>query len=77
MGVINTTQEFNSAIAPLYMFKAFIIYVNKLLPKLLPQFIKNIDVTQWIGKDGSIEQINYTKGNQNLFTATFCILQLT
>ncbi|KAJ4722090.1 major allergen Pru ar 1-like [Melia azedarach] len=64
MGVISTTQEFNSAIAPLRMFKAFIIDSNKLLPKLLPQFIKSIDLIQGTGGAGSIEQINFTEGSE-------------
>lgn len=44
------------------MFKALILDSSNLIPKLLPQFIKNVELIQGDGGAGSIEQINFTEG---------------
>ncbi|KAM1086588.1 hypothetical protein ACFX2B_012080 [Malus domestica] len=63
MGVTSITQEFLCPIAPARMFKALIIDSKNLIPKLLPQFIASVDVTQGDGGAGSIEQVNFTEGS--------------
>lgn len=62
MGVTSITQEFLCPIAPARMFKALIIDSKNLIPRLLPQFIASVDVTQGDGGAGSIEQVNFTEG---------------
>ncbi|GAA0149951.1 hypothetical protein LIER_08999 [Lithospermum erythrorhizon] len=60
MGVTTFVQEFTTTIAPARLFKALILDSNNLIPKLLPQFIKNVQVLQGDGGPGTIEQINFT-----------------
>jgi hypothetical protein len=62
MGVTSFTQEFSCPIAPSRMYKALILESANLIPKLLPQFIKNVVVIQGDGGPGSIEQVNFTEG---------------
>ncbi|KAK9933872.1 hypothetical protein M0R45_021045 [Rubus argutus] len=63
MGVTSISQEFLCPIAPSRMFKALIIDSKNLIPKLLPQFIASVEVTQGDGGAGSIEQVNFTEGS--------------
>lgn len=62
MGATTITQEFTCPIAPARMFTALIVESNNLIPKLLPQFIKSVDLIQGDGGSGSIEQVNFTEG---------------
>lgn len=62
MGVTSISQEFLCPISPSRMFKALIIDSKNLIPKLLPQFIASVEVTQGDGGAGSIEQVNFTEG---------------
>ncbi|EEF45601.1 pathogenesis-related protein STH-21 [Ricinus communis] len=63
MGVSTFTQEFTSPVAPSRMFKALILDSNILIPKLLPQFIKSVDVIQGGDGAGTIEQVNFTEAS--------------
>ncbi|CAL0325407.1 unnamed protein product [Lupinus luteus] len=63
MGVSTFTHEYSSPIAPSRIFKALIIDSRNLLPKLLPQFIKEIILIQGDGEAGSIEQINFNEAS--------------
>ncbi|KAA8527416.1 hypothetical protein F0562_034869 [Nyssa sinensis] len=63
MGVTSFTQEITCPIAPARMFKALIVDSNTLIPKLLPQFIKSVDIIQGNGGAGSIEQVNFTEAS--------------
>lgn len=62
MGVTTFTHEFSSSVAPSRMFKALIIDSKNLIPKLLPQFVKDVQVIQGEGEAGSIEQVNFNEG---------------
>lgn len=62
MGATTFTHEYSSPIAPSRMFKALITDSRTLLPKLLPQFIKDVNIIQGNGEAGSIEQINFAEG---------------
>jgi len=62
MGATSITQELTCPIAAARMFKALIIEANALIPKLLPQFIKSVELVQGDGGAGSIEQVNFTEG---------------
>lgn len=61
MGVTTFTHEYSSPVAPSRMFKALITDSSNLLPKLLPQFIKDVSV-QGDGEAGTIEQVNFAEG---------------
>ncbi|KAK4425914.1 Major strawberry allergen Fra a 1.08 [Sesamum alatum] len=63
MGVTRIAQEFSSPIAPGRLFKALILDSNNLIPKLLPQPIKSVDILQGDGGAGSIEQVNFTESS--------------
>ncbi|XP_042058261.1 major allergen Pru ar 1-like [Salvia splendens] len=63
MGVTTFCDEYTSPIAPLRIFKASIVDSHNLIPKLLPQAIKSIEITQGDGGAGSIKQINFAEGS--------------
>ncbi|OIW18385.1 hypothetical protein TanjilG_31525 [Lupinus angustifolius] len=63
MGASTFTHEFSSLVAPSRMFKALIIDSRTLLPKLLPQFVKEIILIQGDGEAGSIEQVNFNEAS--------------
>lgn len=62
MGSTTFTYDYSSPVAPSRMFKALITDSRTLLPKLLPQFIKEVNVIQGDGEAGSIEQVNFAEG---------------
>ncbi|OMO81994.1 hypothetical protein COLO4_23298 [Corchorus olitorius] len=62
MGVTTYTQEITSAVAPSRLFKALIIDHDNLIPKLMPQSIKSVELVQGDGGVGSIKQINFPEG---------------
>ncbi|KAK7303741.1 hypothetical protein RJT34_14654 [Clitoria ternatea] len=63
MGVTTFTHDYSSAVAPSRMFKALITDSRTLLPKLLPHFIKDVNVIQGDGEAGSIEQVNFAEAS--------------
>lgn len=62
MGITTFTHEYSSSVAPSRMFKALIIDSKNLLPKLLPQFVKDVTLIQGDGEAGSVEQVNFNEG---------------
>ncbi|KAL7220763.1 hypothetical protein ACSBR2_013618 [Camellia fascicularis] len=62
MGVVTITEEYALPIPPARAFKALILDGDKLIPKLLPQAFKSIEVIQGDGGAGSIKQINFAEG---------------
>ncbi|XP_056168606.1 major allergen Pru av 1-like [Syzygium oleosum] len=64
MGVFTFTDEHTSSVPPVRLFKALIVDSHKLIPKLWPQAIKNIDILQGNGGPGTIKQINFVEGSQ-------------
>lgn len=67
MGVTTFSDEYTSPIAPSRIFKASIVDSHNLIPKLLPQAIKSIEITQGDGGAGSIKQINFAEGQFLVF----------
>ncbi|KAK2986059.1 hypothetical protein RJ640_011500 [Escallonia rubra] len=59
MGVITFTDKHTSPILVGRIFKALIIDSHNLIPKLLPQVIKSIDIIQGNGGAGSIKEIKF------------------
>ncbi|CAN6690412.1 unnamed protein product [Malus baccata var. baccata] len=69
MSSISSRQEFTSPVAADRLFKALIIDSDNLIPKLMAQAIKSIEIIHGDGGVGSIKQINfaeYTLGVENL-----------
>ncbi|XP_048130687.1 major allergen Pru ar 1-like [Rhodamnia argentea] len=64
MGVFTFTNEYMSTIPPARLFKALVLDSHTLIPKLMPQAIKSIDIIQGDGGAGTIKQINFSEGNQ-------------
>jgi hypothetical protein len=62
MGVTTFTHEYSSSVAPSRMFTALIVDSRNLLPKLLPQFVKDVNIIQGDGGAGTIEQVNFNEG---------------
>ncbi|XP_010245451.1 PREDICTED: major allergen Pru ar 1-like [Nelumbo nucifera] len=67
MGVTTYTQEFTTSIAPARMFKALILDSHNLIPKLMPQSIKSIEIVEGDGDIGSIKQTNFHEGSHFKF----------
>ncbi|XP_027122053.1 major allergen Pyr c 1-like [Coffea arabica] len=63
MGVTTFNEEYTSPIAPARLFKASIVDSHNLVPKLMPQALKSIEITQGNGGAGSIKQINFVEGS--------------
>jgi hypothetical protein len=53
------------------MFKALILDSHNLIPNLVPQSIKSIELVQGDGGVGSIKQTNFSKGLSHLSFDTF------
>ncbi|CAN4088575.1 unnamed protein product [Withania somnifera] len=62
MAVTTFTEEHTSPLPPKRIFKASIVDSHNLIPKLMPQAIKSIDV-QGDGGAGSIKTINFPDGS--------------
>ncbi|KAM0008435.1 putative Bet v I/Major latex protein [Helianthus debilis subsp. tardiflorus] len=62
MGVLTYTDEQTSPVAPARIFKASILDSHILMPKLLPDAIKSIQLIKGDGGAGSIKQINFAGG---------------
>ncbi|CAM8998353.1 unnamed protein product [Rhodiola kirilowii] len=56
-------DEYSSPVAPAKLFKALILESHILIPKLLPQAVKSIEI-QGDGGAGSIRVVNFAEGNQ-------------
>ncbi|XP_059670596.1 major strawberry allergen Fra a 1.07-like [Cornus florida] len=63
MGVTTFTEEYTNTIAPARLFKASVLDSHNLIPKIMPQAIKSIEITQGNGGAGSIKQINFAEGS--------------
>ncbi|KAG4949140.1 hypothetical protein AAZX31_15G139600 [Glycine max] len=64
MGVYSDTDEYPSPISPSRLFKALVVDAHNLIPKLLPNSVKSIEIIQGDGGAGSIKQFNFVEGNQ-------------
>ncbi|XP_059632441.1 major allergen Pru ar 1-like [Cornus florida] len=63
MGVTTFTDKYTSTIPPARLFKASILDSHNLIPKIMPQAIKSIEISQGNGGAGSIKQINFAQGS--------------
>ncbi|KAL2475044.1 major allergen Pru ar 1-like [Abeliophyllum distichum] len=63
MAITTFTEEHTSPVPPSRIFKASIVDSHNLIPKLMPQAIKSIQIIQGNGGAGSIKQINFAEGS--------------
>ncbi|KAK1385609.1 Major allergen Pru ar 1 [Heracleum sosnowskyi] len=63
MGVLTFTDDIKSPVAASRLFKAMVLEADTLLPKIVPQAIRNVEVVQGNGGPGTIEQINFPEGS--------------
>ncbi|KAJ9699689.1 hypothetical protein PVL29_005519 [Vitis rotundifolia] len=64
MGVITYENEITSSIPPAKMFKAFVLDGDKLIPKILPQAIKCVEIIEGDGGAGTIKKVTFGEGSQ-------------
>ncbi|KAL8204840.1 hypothetical protein R6Q57_010463 [Mikania cordata] len=67
MGIFTYTDEYTSPVLPARIFKASIVDSHNLMPKLLPDVIKSIDIIEGDGGIGSIKQINFVRAGTSLW----------
>ncbi|XP_030528175.1 major allergen Pru av 1-like [Rhodamnia argentea] len=64
MGVVTYDSEITSSIPPAKMFKAAVLDADNIIPKVLPQAIRSIEVLEGDGGPGTIKLINFGEGSQ-------------
>ncbi|XP_059643189.1 major allergen Pru ar 1-like [Cornus florida] len=64
MGVISYDIEITSSIPPAKMFKAFVLDADTLIPKILPQAIKSVEILEGDGGPGTIKLVTFGEGSQ-------------
>ncbi|EPS71075.1 hypothetical protein M569_03684, partial [Genlisea aurea] len=70
MGFVSKFEvEIVSSIPPKRLFKAFILDGDRLLPKLLSQFIKSIETVEGDGRAGSVKLITTAHGDDAIKTS--------
>lgn len=62
MGVVTYDSEITSSIPPAKMFKAAVLDADNLIPKVLPQAIKSVEVLEGDGGPGTIKLITFGEG---------------
>ncbi|KAL1359103.1 hypothetical protein HN51_004355 [Arachis hypogaea] len=64
MDPLTISDEVTSSVEAKRMFKALIIDAQNLIPKLMPQAIKNIQLVQGDGGPGSIQELTIVQGSE-------------
>lgn len=67
MAIITYDSEVTSSIPAAKLFKAFILDGDSLLPKVLPQAIKNVEILEGDGGAGTIKLITFGEGQFLLY----------
>ncbi|CAH2080514.1 unnamed protein product [Thlaspi arvense] len=62
MGPLSFTDKTSSPIPLARAFKALILEGDNLIPKIMPQAFKSIDVIEGDGGAGTIKKINFAEG---------------
>ena len=64
MGAITYDIEIPSSISAAKIFKAVVLDVDTLVPKIMPQAIKNVEILEGDGGAGTIKLIHFGEGSQ-------------
>ncbi|KAL6970255.1 hypothetical protein U1Q18_052763 [Sarracenia purpurea var. burkii] len=59
MGIVTYETENSSPIPPAKLFKAFVLDADNLIPKVLPQAIKSVEVLEGNGGPGTIKLVTF------------------
>lgn len=59
---VSFTEEFTSPISAPRLFKALILDADNLLPKIVPQAIKSIEILDGNGGPGTIKKLTFGDG---------------
>ncbi|XP_062108688.1 major allergen Pru av 1-like [Humulus lupulus] len=63
MGVFTHETETVSPIPPTRLFKALVLDADNLIPKVVPQAIKSVEILQGNGGPGTIKKITFGEGS--------------
>lgn len=61
-GGLTFTEEFTSPVAAGKLFKALVLDSDNLLPKILPQAFKSIEIVEGNGGPGTIKKLTFAEG---------------
>ncbi|KAL0388329.1 UNVERIFIED_CONTAM: Major allergen Pru ar 1 [Sesamum radiatum] len=64
MGAITYDVEIPSSIPAAKMFKAVVLDADTLIPKIMPQAIKNVEILEGDGGVGTVKIIHFGEGSQ-------------
>ncbi|KAH6770289.1 hypothetical protein C2S52_015092 [Perilla frutescens var. hirtella] len=64
MGAITYDIEIPSSIPAAKMFKAMVLDADTLIPKIMPQAIKNVEILEGDGAVGTVKVIHFGEGSQ-------------
>ncbi|CAA2997234.1 major allergen Pru ar 1-like [Olea europaea subsp. europaea] len=64
MAPVTYDQEITCSIPPEKMFKAFVLDADNIIPKVLPQAIKKVDILEGDGGVGTIKLVTFGEGSQ-------------
>ncbi|KAI3469846.1 hypothetical protein Pfo_026509 [Paulownia fortunei] len=64
MGAITYDMEIPSSIPAAKMFKAVVLDADTLIPKIMPQAIKNVQILEGDGGVGTVKIIHFGEGSQ-------------
>ncbi|CAI9118848.1 OLC1v1020475C1 [Oldenlandia corymbosa var. corymbosa] len=64
MGAFTHDHEVTSSIPPARLFNAFIVNGDTLIPQVLPQAIKSVEILQGDGGAGTIKVVSFGEGSQ-------------
>ena len=67
MGVITHESQGTSVIPPARLFKALILDGDNLIPKVVPQAIKSVEIIEGNGGPGTIRKITFGEGQLQAF----------
>ena len=62
MGVFTYEFENSSVIAPARLFKSLILDADNLIPKVVPQAVKNTEIVSGNGGPGTIKKVHLGEG---------------
>ncbi|XP_052188422.1 major allergen Pru ar 1-like [Diospyros lotus] len=63
MGVITYETEITTSIPPAKLFKAFVVDADILIPKIMPQAIKSVEILEGDGGPGTIKLTTFGEGS--------------
>ncbi|PIN18504.1 hypothetical protein CDL12_08828 [Handroanthus impetiginosus] len=64
MGAITYDMEIPSSIPAAKMFKALVLDADNLIPKIMPQAVKNVEILEGDGGVGTVKLIHFGEGSQ-------------